>query len=90
VPTAVLEGKLSSTAVPPRGDDAIHQEVRRLIGDVLMLADAGLRVDSGVVGLLGRTRRRCEAEVIRRAVARVPGVVGVRGQIECSELPESA
>jgi hypothetical protein len=90
VPTAVLEGKLSSTAVIPRGDDVIHQEVRRLIGDVLTLADVGLRVDSGVVGLVGRTRRRCEAEAIQRAVARIPGVVGVRGQIECNELPELA
>jgi hypothetical protein len=88
VPTAVFEGKLSSTAVLPRGDDAIHQEVRTLIGDVLTLADAGLRVDSGVVGLLGRTRRRREAETIGRAIARVPGVIGVRGHIECNEVPD--
>jgi hypothetical protein len=74
--------------VLPRGDDAIHQEVRRLVGDVLMLADAGLRVDAGVVGLLGRACGRREAEAIRRAVAGVPGVVGVRGRIECDELPE--
>jgi osmotically-inducible protein OsmY len=78
-------GKLNLPAVLPRGDDAIQQEVRRLIGDVLTLADAGLRVDAGVVGLLGRTCGRREADAIRRAVAGVPGVIAVRGQIECDE-----
>jgi hypothetical protein len=87
VPVAVLDGKPNSPALLPGGDEAIHQEVRRLIGDVLMLADAGLRVDAGVVGLLGRACGRREAEAIRRAVARIPGVTGVRGRIECDELP---
>jgi hypothetical protein len=88
VPAAELEETLNSQAVLRRGDEAIHQDVRRLIGDVLMLADAGLRVDAGVVGLLGRACGRHEAEAIQRAVAGVPGVVAVRGEIECDEAPD--
>jgi hypothetical protein len=88
LPAAEIEGKLNLPAAFPRGDEAIHRDVRRLVGDVIMLADAGLRVDAGVVGLLGRTCSRQEAEAVRRAVAGIPGVTGVRGQIECSEMPD--
>jgi osmotically-inducible protein OsmY len=65
-----------------RDDLAIREEVRRLVRDKLLLADAGLRVEGGVVGIQGRAQRRSEAEAIQRLVAQVPGVVSVCGLIE--------
>jgi osmotically-inducible protein OsmY len=80
------KGRLNAGNLRRRDDDAIQEEIRSLIGDLLHLADVGLRVDRGVVGIRGRTRSRGEAEAIKKAVAGVRGVVSVRGQIECREV----
>jgi hypothetical protein len=50
-----------------------------------LLADAGLMVEDGVVGIQGRARQRSEAEAIHCLVAQVPGVVRVFGLIEFSK-----
>jgi osmotically-inducible protein OsmY len=65
-----------------RDDLTIQEEIRRLVRDRLLLADAGLMVEDGVVGITGRARRRSEAEAIHDLVSQVPGVVSVSGLIE--------
>jgi hypothetical protein len=67
-----------------RDDCAIEREVRTLIRDLFLFDDAGLRVDAGVVGLRGRTPMKNEAEAVQRMISGLPGVVGLRGQIECT------
>jgi hypothetical protein len=66
----------------PRDDLAIQEEIRRLVRDRLLLADAGLMVEGGVVGITGRAWLRSDAEAIHGLVSQVPGVVSVSGLIE--------
>jgi hypothetical protein len=76
---------MDALGVLRREDDAIQEEVWKLVRDRLLLADSGLRVNQGVVGMLGRTQRRSDAEAIQNLVAQVPGVVAVHGQIDFVE-----
>ena len=79
---------MDALGVLRREDDAIQEEVWRLVRDRLLIADAGLRVTQGVVGMLGRTQRRSDAEAVQNLVAQVPGVVAVHGQIDFVEGDE--
>jgi len=65
-----------------REDRVIEEEVRALVRDLLLLDDAGLSVDAGVVGLRGRVESCLQAKAILREISRVPGVVEVRGRVE--------
>jgi osmotically-inducible protein OsmY len=80
-----VEVAMDALEVLMRDDDAIQEEVWKLVRDRVLLADAGLRVNQGVVGMLGRTQRRSEAEAVQNLVAQVPGVVAVYGQIDFVE-----
>jgi osmotically-inducible protein OsmY len=76
---------MKGPALLRRDDLAIQEDIRRLVRDRLWLADLGLMVEDGVVGIQGRARQRSEAEAIHCLVAQVPGVVRVFGLIEFSK-----
>jgi osmotically-inducible protein OsmY len=79
---------MDALGVLRREDDAIQEEVWKLVRDRLLLADSGLRVNQGVVGMLGRTQSRSDAEAVQNLVAQVPGVVALQGQIDFVEGDE--
>jgi hypothetical protein len=65
------------------GDAAIARQAELSLRDLLQVADCGLRVAEGVIHVTGRARRRSEAEALLGLLKRLPGVRGIRGQIEC-------
>jgi osmotically-inducible protein OsmY len=69
---------------PPCGDndEAIAREVKLAVDDLLHLADCGLRVEQGVVYLVGRVQRRSQIDELARRLAGLSGVHQVRNMIQ--------
>jgi CBS domain-containing protein len=72
-----------------RSDEEIAREIREQVAlQEAMWLETGaveVQVDAGETTLAGNLRRRSDAEVLPKIVARVPGVVGVRSQLTWSE-----
>jgi CBS domain-containing protein len=76
-----------------RSDEDIQREV---LHDVLMRTlwaapeAVGVRVEEGVVTMVGRLERKCEVEIAGRLVAKMPGVVEVHNRLDYvwNDMPE--
>src|SRR5262245_47202350 len=66
-----------------RSDEEIEREIRKMLLERLWLDEPGLRlrVERGEVRLVGKMRRRSDAELLAQLTRRVPGVVDVHSTL---------
>lgn len=66
-----------------RPDDAIREDIQRLVRDVFWMEEGTVQVhvDQGVVRLDGRLDLRSDAEALRALAGRLAGVVAVEGTL---------